>query len=122
MTNDRPQDVGRPHRRARPGPDVETAAVLDRYRRAMRDELGDTLDELRPAKGDQLTLGGIPERIRPQLAERVKLWDLAIKLGRELANGGDELPAELGDVAPTVSPLRSSAPKLTAAQRRTIGA
>lgn len=115
---DRPQDVGRSHARRRAAPDAATAAMLDRYRAAMLDELGDTLDELRPGR-EQLTLDGGAQRIRPQLADRVKLWDLAIKLGRELAAAPDELPPEPGDTA-AVPARRSRAPRLSAKDRRAI--
>lgn len=120
MSEDRPQDVGRSHhgrRRSEPAP--ATAEVLERYRTAMRDELGELLEELRPAR-EQLTMLGAPERLKPALAERLKLWDLAIKLGRELGTG-EELPAA-GAPAPRPIDARSPAPRLTARQRRELGA
>jgi len=115
---DRPQDELRPHRRARSAPAPEVAAVLERYRGAMIAELGDTLDELRPDR-EQLTLTGGSERMRPALAERLKLWDLAVKLGRELA-GAEVAPPAPGGTALSQRPP-ASAPRLTAAQRRQLG-
>lgn len=115
---DRPQDAGRAHRRTKAGPSPESDEVLERYRAAMRAELDDVLGEVRPA-GAQLTLEGSSERIRPPLADRLKLWDLAIKLGRELANGED------WSEPPPPPPTRTSgraggAPKLTARERRSL--
>lgn len=121
----RPQDLGRPHRRtARAGPTPETARVLERYRAAMRAELGDLLGELRPEL-EQLTIAGGADRIRPAIADRVKLWDLAIKLGRELgAPGLAELEEEPAPASTSTSPRRSStprAPRLSARERRSLG-
>lgn len=119
----RPQDLGRPHRRTTPGPTPETIEILERYRGAMRAELADVLDELRPERA-QLTIGGGEERIRPALADRVKLWDLAIKIGRELAAPGAGLE-DPPPAAPAVSPLRAGsparAPRLSARERRSLG-
>jgi hypothetical protein len=85
----RPQDVERPHRRTRGGtPAPETLALLERYRGAMRAELEDLLAEIRPAPVDtgQLAIDGAIPTPRPKLEERRALWDLAIKLGRELSS------------------------------------
>ena len=84
----RPQDVARPHRRTRGTPQPETERLLERYRAAMRAELEDLLEEIRPAPADsgQIELGGEIPRARPKLEERRALWDLAIKLGRELGS------------------------------------
>lgn len=88
----------------------------------MRAELGDLLAELRPDL-EQLTMDGGAERVRPALVDRVKLWDLAIKLGRELgAPGLAELEEE---PAPSTSSARSSsrparAPRLSARERRSL--
>jgi hypothetical protein len=120
---DRPQDADRPHRRTRGAPAPETLELLERYRQAMSDELGDVLIELRPNMA-QLTLGGGAERVRPPLAERLRLWDLAIKLGRELAGAPTE-----GGLPPAIPPpgassgsrSRSSAPHLSARARRELG-
>jgi hypothetical protein len=108
---DREQDVGRRHRRT-----GEPEPILERYRDAMRAELADLLDELRPATG-QLTIAGDIER--PKLEQRRALWDLAVKLGRELAGmpAADPPPTQLAAV---VSPKRA-APRLTAAARRQLG-
>jgi len=121
-TTDRLQDVGRPHKRAVGTPAPATVAVLERYREAMRIELGELLEEIRPP-ASQLTLGGSEERIKPPLAERVKLWDLAIKIGREL-DGAVELPwAGEPAPAPTSTSSRSSrAPRLSTRERRALGA
>jgi hypothetical protein len=115
---DRPQDVGRSHKRARPAAGPETEEILERYRDAMRAELGDVLEELRPPR-EQLTMDGGAERMRPPLPDRLKLWDLAIKLGRELANG-----EELGWAPEAPAPAAmgpGTAPRLTARERRALG-
>lgn len=124
IENDRPQDVGRSHERRTRAPAPETAEILERYREAMRAELVDTLEELRPPPVDEpaeLVLGADPPKVRPQLPERLKLWDLAIKLGRELANG--EEPEWSSTPVPSPAVTRSRpAPKLTARERRALGA
>jgi hypothetical protein len=117
---DRPQDAGRAHRRAGElAP--ETAEILERYRAAMRDELGELLEEIRPKLG-QLTIAGDVER--PKLETRRALWDLAIKLGRELAGGQDagirDTPAMLA-ADPTLLRPRKPAPRLKARERRQLG-
>jgi hypothetical protein len=126
--NARPQDVGRSHHRSATTPAPETVRVLDRYRAAMRGELDDVLGELRPG-GEQLGFDGMAAPLRPALAERLKLWDLAIKLGRELAApsaGGDPSDAEAAPDEP-IRPsargqsTRSKAPRLTARERRALG-
>jgi hypothetical protein len=83
----RPQDQGRRHRK-RADPSPETATLLAEYQDAMRDELRDLLREL---KGSTAPTGLLDSefttsevRTRPALSERMKLWDLAIKVGREL--------------------------------------
>ena len=80
ISNDRPQDVARPHRRTRGVLAPETDALLKRYRATMEAELSDLLSEIRPDAG-QLTIGGAVDR-RWTIAA---LWDLAIKSG---ANSG----------------------------------
>lgn len=117
IEGDRPQDVGRVHAKGRPTPTPATAALLDSYRDAMRGELADTLAELRPDR-EQLTLDGGAERMRPALAERLKLWDLAIKLGRELANGDDPGAWTPGPPEPPARP--KGPPRLTKAQRASV--
>lgn len=91
----RPQDQGRPHRR-RGAPSPETASLLLAYRAAMRAELRAVLDELR-GKPKPAGLGLLPEAAveleRPSIEGRVRLWDLGIKLGRELGAEVDEPPA-----------------------------
>jgi hypothetical protein len=101
--SDRPQDVGRQHRR-KASPGAATQALLDRYQDAMRDELGYLLDSLTPQPG----LAGTT--MRAALADRSKTWDLAIKIARAL--GGEIDPGPLaGDVPdplgePTMPPRR----------------
>lgn len=71
----------------------------------MRDDLGALLDELAPKTDGQTRLDGeAPAPRRPAIAERVRLWDLAIKLGRELGTEVDTRPAA-GD-APAAAPRR----------------
>ncbi len=63
----------------------------------MRDELSALLDDIRgrvPDPGlhlldDAIARGDVAERIRPPLKERAPLWDLAIKIGRELGTAVD---------------------------------
>jgi hypothetical protein len=114
---DRPQDVGRKHRR-RPPSTVETEAILERYRAEMRLELADLLDEIRPAVG-QLTIDGAVGR--PPLERRRALWDLGIKLGRELGAAPD--PIAPADLEPELAARRRArpAPRLTVAARRALG-
>jgi hypothetical protein len=81
----RPQDVGRSRKR-KGAPSAATRSLLERYQASMRDELGSVLDELAPSPTDP-GLGLVKEKPkRPPIAERMKLWDLAIKLGRELGS------------------------------------
>lgn len=112
---DRPQDVERTHRR-RGAPAPATVELLERYHGAMRAELEDLLTEIRPSSG-QLTIAGDVER--PTLDRRKALWDLAVKLGRELDGAADPAPAP--GTAAASSPARR-APRLTPAQRRQLGA
>lgn len=107
-STDRPQDVGRRHRR-KGEPSGATSTLLARYQGAMRDELGALLDELKPtppAPG----LGLVPtEQKRLSIADRSRRWDLAIKIGRELAAEIDPpAPAEgvAGDPAAPAKPRR----------------
>jgi len=105
--SDRPQDAGRRHAR-RGIPSAATLELLERYRQALRDELGETLTELRPSSS----------RSKPALASRLKLWDLALKLARELGSGSDVAPP-----APVAAPsdaTRGRAPRLTSRDRARI--
>lgn len=119
----RPQDLGRPHRSTRGAPAPATVEVLERYRAAMRDELGEVLVELRPDL-EQLTVDGSGRRLKPALAERLRLWELAIKLGRELAAPGAE-PDWTGETSTSSStPAKAKAgraPRLSARERRALG-
>ena len=117
---DRPQDVDRSHKR-RTGGDPRDDAILERYRAALRAELEDLLAELRPASGQMGAFdGGAIER--PSLDRRRALWDLGIKIAKELG----AVPLELGWSADTLdatpAPKPRGAPRLTAAQRRALGA
>ena len=90
--NDRPQDVGRSHERKRKG--GEDDPLLVRYQATMRAELGDLLDSLAPIEQDEgLGLVKMPPK-RPPLSERTKIWDLAIKLGKELGSAIDPRPMD----------------------------
>jgi hypothetical protein len=95
--------------------------VLELYRAAMREELGEVLEELRPSR-EQLTMLGDVERLKPALAERLKLWDLAIKLGRELGSGEVDRAAPPGALGAPPIDARTPAPRLSARQRRELGA
>jgi hypothetical protein len=88
----------------------------------MRAELGDLLEELRPDLA-QLGMDGAATRIRPAIADRVKLWDLAVKLGRELAApGAADLDPEPEPPASTSSSRRArQAPRISARERRALG-
>lgn len=101
----RPQDQGRRHR-ARGRTSTETDALLDLYRAAMRTELRAVLVDL---EGTPAAPGLIPDvapaRVRPSLADRSRLWDLAIKLGRELGTGID------ADPTPQDAPGRPGVPR-----------
>jgi hypothetical protein len=112
----RVQDQGRPHRR-NGSPSPASVALLDRYRAELRAEIGELLDELRPATG-QLTLeGGAPAR--PALDRRRELWDLAVKLARELERGPEPDPTPERSPATARAPR---APRLSPAARRALGA
>jgi hypothetical protein len=110
--NDREQDVGRSHHR-RPAPASDE--LLERYHDAMRAELEETLEELRPAL-EQLGMDGKAERLKPKLEVRVALWQLAHRLAKELAEAPDPIRPPAPAV-PVVSPKRE-APRLTAADRK----
>jgi hypothetical protein len=91
------EQVRRGRGKGRPNP--QTVQLLGEYHSAMRLELRSLLREInatiRPAALKQP---------RPSLAERAKLWELAIRLGKEL---GSEI-----DVAPPAeepTPLRPNA-------------
>ena len=95
-TGERPQDVGRRHRR-KATPTPETRALLDRYQAAMRAELGAILDAL-----DATAVPGLLPDAPPSPAiplddpRRSALWTRAITLGRELGTAIDLPPAEKG--------------------------
>ncbi len=99
----RPQDQGRRHR-ARGAPSAATLTLLASYQAAMRLELERLLREL---EGQPPVAGILPpaagEAIAPKLpslAERSKIWDLAIKVARELGTEVDVAPAGQG---PTIA-------------------
>lgn len=89
--------AGKSHKR-RGRPSSETASLLAEYQAAMRDELRACLEELQgsdPPPG--LALDGKPAaKERPKLDVRMRLWDLAIKVGRELGTAVDATPATAG--------------------------
>lgn len=99
----RAQDQGRRHRaKGRPSP--ATAQLLARYQAAMRDELAGILDELAP-KAPAPGLGLVDMApTRPPLAERARLWSLAMQLGRELGTAID--PGPDPDAPPPAPPAR----------------
>lgn len=103
---DRPQDVGRSRRR-RGQPSPETAALLERYRRTLRDQLTDTLDQL----------GAHPA---PALADRVALLRVARQLAGELASG-DDSPGRLHTAASSPGATRGAPPRLTRRDRARLG-
>jgi hypothetical protein len=100
----RPQDQGRRHTR-KGAPSTATSTLLGEYQAAMRAELRAVLGELQGSGGEQLGLDGQPIIKRPALEARVRLWDLAIKLGRELGTEVDVTPAP-ADQAAAVAELR----------------
>jgi hypothetical protein len=83
----------------------------------MRDELSALLDDLRgrlpdPGLGlldDAIERGDVVARIRPPLKERAPMWDLAIKIGRELGTSIDPGRVPGGDPPTTRSPRRRTA-------------
>jgi hypothetical protein len=93
----RPQDQGRRHR-AKGQPSAETASLLAEYQAAMRDELRACLVELKGSVAptglldSEFTVSEV--RTRPPLKDRAALWDLAIKVGRELGTAVDAGPAK----------------------------
>jgi hypothetical protein len=90
-----PDGPRRVHRR-KGAPSAATRSLLEDYQAAMRAELRGLLEELAPRPSDgQLDLTGapVPPRKLP-LGERAKVWDLAIRLGRELGTELDLAPAE----------------------------
>lgn len=106
-TGEREQDAGRPHRR-RGRPSQATLSLLERYQAAMRDELGGLLRELEgaePPPGLGLDANP-PARVRPSLADRGRLWELAIKLGRELGSSIDPTPPPSSTPAAPRGPSR----------------
>jgi hypothetical protein len=113
----RPQDAGRPHRR-RGAPAPEADEILDRYRRELRAELGELLEEIRPGAG-QLTISG--GTARPTLEVRAKLWELSMKLARELERSAEPEPTTSSTPEPAPGRRAARAPRLTAAARRQLG-
>jgi hypothetical protein len=123
----RPQDVARPHRRTRGTPEPETEQLLERYRATMRAELAGLLEDIRPAPATagQIALDGTIPPARKSLEERRALWDLAIKLGRELSSVTLE-PGWSGALDSTPAPMAGRradvrAPRLSARERRALG-
>jgi len=76
----------------------------------MRRELAGVLEDLEPHPSGQLQIDGTPSPpTRPAIADRIRLWDLAIKLGRELGTEVDPPPAT--DNAPEAPRPRRRAPE-----------
>jgi hypothetical protein len=123
--NDRPQDVARPHRRTRGAPAPETEALLERYRAAMRAELESLLLEIRPPAPElgQLAIDGSVPATRPKLAERRELWDLAVKIARELSSSSSSAETAwsgLPGPPPELTRSRATAPRLTKRDREQL--
>src|SRR5438045_2974930 len=104
----RPQDVGRRHAR-KGSPSPETLALLTRYQATMRDEMRGILEALSAVKPVGL-LDVAPELAIPLGdAQRDRLWDRAVKLGRELGSAIDADPAPA-----------ASSPKTTRRSRKRV--
>ena len=96
----RPQDQGRSHKR-KGAPSAATRTLLVEYQEAMRAELRAVLGDLAPRvppAGLLPDVQAVP--IRLPMAERIKAWDLAIKLGRELGT----------EIEPAAPPVAASRP------------
>jgi hypothetical protein len=101
----RPQDAGRSHAR-KGSPSRATLSLLADYQEAMRAELRTVLRDLAPVMPPP-GLGLVQDEAkRPSLADRTKLWDLAIKLGRELGTEIDPGPLEPAGPAKDREPRR----------------
>jgi hypothetical protein len=72
----------------------------------MRDELRDLLRELKGTAAPPGLLDTSEVVTRPSLADRMRLWDLAIKVGRELGTEVDGSAAT--DQAPPPAPRKRS--------------
>ena len=108
VDSSRPQDQGRRHRRAG-RPSEATRTLLTTYQQAMRDELEAVLLELRGREPEAgLLEAELPpaKPVRPSLRDRQALWDLAIKLGRELGSEIDTAPAVPADAEPAAPARR----------------
>jgi hypothetical protein len=102
-TDDRPQDQGRRHRK-RGQPSAATVSLLEAYQDAMRRELRELLTELEgtpQAPGQLLDGSPAPAVKRPSLRDRAGMWDLAMKIGRELGSQVDQPPPPAPDGKPT---------------------
>jgi len=107
----RPQDQGRRHR-AKGQPSVETSTLLAEYQETMRAELRTLLHDIRgrvPDPGlhlldEAIARGDVTARVQPPLKERIPMWELAIKLGRELGTEVD--PAGTKGAGPPALPAR----------------
>ena len=102
MNNGRPQDVGRTHARTRKGGPADRALV-ERYYASMRSWLGRTLDTLEGEAQPDGLHGPVKPKM-PTPTEAGKLWDLAMKLGREL--GAEIDPDPLPDAPAARVPAR----------------
>lgn len=93
--NDRPQDVGRRHRRApRELPSEATRTLLASWHDALRAQLQLVLDELDPQPDpSQPGLDGKPlPAKRPALSTRAQLVSLGVQVARELGTAIDVRP------------------------------
>jgi hypothetical protein len=102
----RPQDQGRRHRRAGK-PSAETTTLLVRYQAAMRAELSALLADIAGRMPDHGLLGAAPgediQPVRPALKDRAPMWDLAVKLARELGTEVDPAGGVGGDTTPAAA-------------------
>jgi len=93
ITQDRPQDVGRKHRKQRRFNAQDTNILAD-YHNVMRAELRRLLRDIR---GE---FKGMPENAPPgsllPLSERAKRWNLAFKLAKELGADIDKPDLNIG--------------------------
>lgn len=98
---DRPQDVGRSHKR-KGAPSPATRALLEQWHATLRAELQAVIVEL---DGVTLEPGLFPEAAtgpvvkRPNLADRARLVDLGIKVGNALGSAIDPAPNPAEGVA-----------------------
>ena len=93
MTQDRPQDVGRKHRKQR-RLNAQDTSILATYQAVMRAELRRLLRDIR-GEFKSLPENAPPESLLP-IDERAKRWNLAIKLAKELGADIDKPELRFG--------------------------